>query len=105
MSDTSTPATETVEYDEGYHDCPCCGETLCGGPLDEERCESCAEAGCEPNDRKASDNYGVYDDCQVPCCPECDTRMSFMNDEKWHRNCGYTNDDCPDKIVKENTDD
>lgn len=60
----------------GYVDCPCCGETIVGEPGD--LCGSCTAASCEASDG---------DDCQIPKCPDCETRASFMNDRKWHSNC------------------
>lgn len=68
----------------GYHDCDCCGETIVGARL----CDGCKKAGCEKN------KEGVYDDCQIPMCPECETRASLMNDGKWHSNC---EDGCPNE--------
>jgi hypothetical protein len=62
----------------GYHECSCCGEIICGGPLAESRCDCCVEAGCDEDGESG---------CDVPRCPICETPESFMNDGKWHHNC------------------
>jgi hypothetical protein len=69
----------------GYVDCPCCDETIVGYP--DDLCDSCNKAECEDNPRS-----GYYDNCQIPECPECGTRASWMNDDRWHSNCDA---ECP----------
>jgi hypothetical protein len=78
----------------GYHECPCCGEVLCGGPLDEPRCDSCEEADCDVHscedegcDDSCEDDGMALEGCNVPTCECCEERMSFMNDRAWHDNC------------------
>jgi hypothetical protein len=88
----TTEEPEEEEYHDGYHSCPCCEELLCGGPLDEVRCDSCVEAGCE-----AREEDGVFVRCEVPVCPCCETPSSFMNDKKWHDNCDDP-DDCEKRM-------
>jgi hypothetical protein len=78
--DDDRAAAEASPYGEGYHDCPCCGETIVGR---EPLCASCKHAGCEATD----DDPDAYEDCQIPRCPECDTEASYMNDGRWHSNC------------------
>lgn len=70
------------------HDCPCCGEAVYS---DDMLCDACEEAGCEPN------GEDVFDDCQIPECPECETRASLMSDGHWHDNC---EDDC-ERVLRE----
>lgn len=69
------------------HDCPCCGDDVVYSDDPDELCRGCEAAGCEPNDNKNSDNFGIYDACQIPQCEECCVPCSFMTDEKWHYNC------------------
>ena len=78
------------------HDCLCCGEDVIYADVEESPvCDSCVAAGCEPNDG-GGENDGIWDDCQIPRCPECDTHASFLNDKRWHSNC--EEDDCPKAV-------
>lgn len=75
------------------HDCPCCGEAVYSDDEDDV-CSCCEAAGCEMHDCASRCGYkgrhdvdGVYDDCQIPACVVCETRMTFCTDGKWHPNC------------------
>lgn len=75
-------SSDTEPNFDGYHDCPCCGETHLDP--DEELCDDCLKAGCEPTEDEDGESY---QDCQIPQCPDCDVRASFCTDGKWHSNC------------------
>lgn len=80
---------------DGYHDCDCCGETIVGEFL----CEACVKAGCEAHvcadkhwNGRTCDMDGVYDNCQIPRCDNCDTQASFFANQSekgdiWQSNC------------------
>lgn len=65
----------------GYIECACCGEVIVGEVG--ELCDCCKQADCDPEGS---------DGCNVPQCPHCEVRATFMNDRQWHANC---DDDCP----------
>jgi len=58
--------------------CVCCGmPTGCDhGESAVALCDCCKEAGCE----------GDFEYCEVPTCPECETKSTFTDGE-WHDNC------------------
>lgn len=67
------------------HDCPCCGEDVVYTEDPADMCRACAKAGCELTE---GDDGRLYEiECQVPQCPDCGTRASFMTDEQWRPNC------------------
>lgn len=55
--------TRPKERGTDMHDCLCCSHAVYS---EEDLCSECQEAGCEANDNKDSDNFGIYDNCQVP---------------------------------------